>query len=384
MLNAPGIKREPKHHRNHRREKKLWHDGMNHMPSLGCSACPDRKICGGLYIEHPFYHCLDQCCGNPSSCDAVCRSKPRDFAQRVREISGFQLENVPRAARLPEPPMPPVVPVLFHGNIRKTPFVSSAVSIPLYRVIARHRGEERYTNAKKLADAFRFKAGTPLILTGTADDRPLERWWSLGPRRLDAIRRLRELGVELVTTPNFSLFTDQPRWDDMHSMKRIALTHEEFLREGLPAALHVNARTERDWERWTEYLQQRNEVTHVAFEFKTGAGWAGRIDWQVAQLTSLAQAVGRPLHLVVRAASGKTLQRLIRAFEATTVLDTTSFIKSVKRQRAIETSNGKIDWETSIMAQNAPVDELLAHNWSLVKRSYTPMLSARPVVNAAE
>ncbi len=169
-------------------------------------------------------------------------------------------------------------------------------------MIARHRGEERYLDAAAVATAFHFQCATTLILTGTAEDSPLERWWSLGPDRLNAIRRLRDIGVELVTTPNFSLFPDQPRWDDMHSMKRIALTHEEFLREGLPAALHVNARTERDWSRWTEYIYQRSEVTHVAFDFNTRAGWAGRIDWQLAQITALAQGVGRPLHLVAATA----------------------------------------------------------------------------------
>lgn len=53
----------------------------------------------------------------------------------------------------------------------------------------------------------------------------------------------------MVTTPNYSLSIDQPRWDDLHSLKRIAIVHEEFLNEGLPAALHVNARTDKDWER---------------------------------------------------------------------------------------------------------------------------------------
>jgi len=251
-------------------------------------------------------------------------------------------------------------------------------------VIARHGGEERFANAEAVATAFRFKAGTPLILTGTADDRPLERWWSLGPGRLDAIRRLRKFGVKLVTTPNFSLFTDQPRWDDLHSMKRIAITHEEFLRAGMPAALHVNARTERDWERWTEYIRLRSEVTHVAFEFKTGAGWAGRIDWQATQLLHLAKGAGRPLHLVVRAAGSDILPRFVTAFGETTVLDTMSFMKAVYRQRGIETANGKIDWETSMMATNAPVDELLMHNWSLIKRSYEPVFGTTPVMHTAE
>ena len=192
------------------------------------------------------------------------------------------------------------------------------------------------------------------------------------------------LGVELVTTPNYSLFTDQPRWDDMYSMKRIAITHEEFLREGMPAALHVNARTERDWERWTKYILLRSEVRHVAFEFKTGAGLAGRIDWQAAQLANLAQGVGRPLHLVVRAAGGDILAKLVSSFAETTVLDTTSFIKAVHRQRAVETDTDRIEWETSPTAPNAPVDDLLTHNWSVVSRSFDPVFLKDTVLHAAE
>lgn len=384
MLNAPEIKKQSKTHRNRRREKELWHDGKRHTPSLGCSACPDLEICGGMYVERRSYNCLDNCCGDPEKCDAVCRNKPREFVERVREIGGFGLDNVPQVARLTESPLPPVVPVLFHGNIRETPFVASAVCVPLYKVIARHRGGERFTDAEAVASAFRVKAGTPLILSGTANDRPLERWWSLGPGRLDAIRKLRDLGFKLVTTPNFSLFTDQPRWDDMHSMKRIAITHEEFLREEMPAALHVNARTERDWERWTEYIRMRSEVAHVAFEFRTGAGWARRIDWQAARLAGLARGAGRPLHLVVRAAGENFLPGLVSAFSKITVLETTPFIKAVHRQRAIETPAARIKWEKSPTAPDAPVDELLAHNWSLVRRRYDPVFGTTSIMRAAE
>lgn len=151
---------------------------------------------------------------------------------------------------------------------------SAAVCFPLYRVISRHDGSTRFGNRRELADNFRIPRTMPVILTltGTAFDPPLERWWALGLDRIDAIRRLRDLGTALVTTPNFSLFSDQPRWDDLHSMKRIAIVHEEFLHESVPAALHVNARTERGWERWGEYIGQRPEVTHIAFEFATGAG----------------------------------------------------------------------------------------------------------------
>ena len=384
MLNVPVVGGEQKHGRNFHRDRKSWHDAGKHTPSLGCEVCPDRDTCGGLSIERAFYDCLDNCCRQPERCDAVCRNKPREFTQRVREVGGFGFDNVPRAARLPSPPLPQVVPVLFHGSSRATPFAPAAVCLPLYSVIARHRGAERYAEATMVAQAFRFRVGTPIMLTGTANDRPLERWWSLGPLRLDEIRRLRDFGAVLVTTPNFSLFTDRPRWDDMHSMKRIAITHEEFLQEGLAAALHVNARTEWDWERWTNYILQRSEVTHVAFEFTTGAGRVGRIDWHAEQLAKLAANVGRPLHLVVRKISGNVLGGLVSAFARTTVLDTTSFIKTVRRQRALEAEPGRLEWESSPTVLDAPIDELLTHNWSVVSRSFDAAFGKATVLHAAE
>ena len=384
MLNVPVISNEQKRGRNHRRERRSWHDGSKHTPSLGCKACPDRDICGGLSIERALFDCLGNCCRQPERCDAVCRKNPREFVKRVREIGGFGFDDVPPAARLPSAPLPEVVPVLFHGSSRAVPFAPAAVCLPLCSVIARDRGAQRYPDAASVAQAFRFRVATPVMLTGTANDRPLERWWSLGPLRLDEIRRLRDLGVVLVTTPNFSLFTDRPRWDDMHSMKRIAITHEEFLRVGLAAALHVNARTEWDWERWTNYILQRSEVTHVAFEFTTGAGRVGRMDWYAEQLAKLAAGVGRPLHLVVRKISGNVLSGLVSAFAQTTVLDTTSFIKTVRRQRALEVGPGRLQWESSPTELDAPLDELLTHNWSAVSRSFDTVFGKTAVLHAAE
>lgn len=371
MLNGPEASDLTKSRRNRQREKKLWHDGRHNTLPFGCLRCPDRDTCGGLQIERTLYDCLDLCCKDPETCDSVCPYRG-EFARRVREVQGFPFDNVPRAARLPEPDLPPVVPILYNGSGRESPFTAPAVCLPLYSLIGRRGGKARYADAAAVAQAFRFDAGMPVILTGVAEDAPLERWWNLGPGRLEAIRGLRDLGVSLVTTPNFSLFTDRPRWDDMHSMKRIAITHEEFLREGLPAALHVNARTEHDWERWTEYISSRNEVTHVSFEFGTGAGWTDRRNWHASQLAALAQNVGRTLHLIVRGEGTESgiLQRLFAAFDETTILETMSFIKTIKRQRATRAVAGRLRWRPYPTEPGDPVDQLLEHNWTLVSEGY--------------
>src|SRR5258708_4769701 len=115
--------------RNLRRERRLWHDQERHTPSIGCTTCPDRAVCGGLQLAGSLYDCLSFCCQTPDDCDAVCRYKPDAFAQRVREVGGFSFNNVPRAPVLAAPLLPPLVPVLYHGCKRVVPFEPPAVCL---------------------------------------------------------------------------------------------------------------------------------------------------------------------------------------------------------------------------------------------------------------
>ena len=353
------------------REKQLWQDRTKHTGSIGCTACPEARACGGLSVGKPAFDCLDYCCGGLETCDAVCRRKPLDFARRVREVGGFSLDNVPRAAAVPAKPLPRAIPVLFHGASRSRAFDVPIVSLPLYAFLERGTGGPRYRTIDAVAERYGIGTSARLVLTGTAQDGPVERWWGLGSGRIEVIRGLRSLGIEMVTTPNFSLFVDRPRWDDLHSLKRIGITHEEFLREGIRAALHVNARTERDWERWTEYIAGREEVQDVAFEFGTGAGRSGRIEWHLRHLSELALNAGHELHLTVRAAPMEILGSLARVFAGVTVLDTNAFMKAVKRQQALLGSDGKVRWSPRPTAPDEAVDELLEQNWGVVRESLT-------------
>lgn len=365
VSNGNGLQKPQRSRR--RRERGLWHDGAKNTGSIGCTACPEAKVCGGLNVGRPAFDCLDYCCGEPDTCDVVCRRKPADYVRRVREIGGFALDNVPRSNAVPGR----AVPVVYHRSSRRGAFGEGAVSLPLYGFVDRYSGGVRFREMQAVAEKYRVDSDARLVLTGTAQDGPVERWWELGDRRLMVIRGLRELGVELVTTPNFSLFVDRPRWDDLFSMKRIALCHEEFLREGVRAALHVNARTESDWVRWTEYVAARDEVRDIAYEFATGAGRAGRIDWHLRHLTALGRDVGRALHITVRATPPDVLRTLAEVFDGVTFLDTNAFMKTLKRQRACLHLDGSLGWKSVPTARDAPVDELLEHNWRVVRESLT-------------
>lgn len=359
------------------REQRLWSDRKSYTGSIGCAACPEAEICGGLSVQREAFDCLEYCCGNPERCDIVCRKHVAEFVQRVREVDGFGLDNVPRARSAVRRKLPTVVPVVYHGGSRRRRFEAPMACLPLYGVVWRRRSGTRFKDLADVADAYRIGGESRLLLTGTGEDVAIERWWGLGRDRRETIRGLRAMGVEMVTTPNFSLFVNRPRWDDLHSMKRIAITHEEFLAEGLRAAVHLNARTERDWERWTEYLQARDEVRDVTVEFGTGAGRSGRLPWHVQQLTDLGRNVGRDLRLVVRAVPLEVLPRLTDAFADVTFLDTNAFMKSVHRQRGNLGADGRVTWCKSPTPRNEPVDELLEHNWALVQESVAGALGLR-------
>jgi hypothetical protein len=360
-----------------RREKRLW-DKPTLTLSLGCVSCRQYDICGGLRTEAALLDCIGLCCGRPANCTTVCRNKPADFVARVREIGGFDLNETPRTPELVAPPLPGMVPVIYHGSKRTLPYPGSIVALPLYALLRKRSATVKFSSREALCRTFRIAIDSTVIVTGTAKDPPLERWWSYGEARgRDIIAALLSLGVRMATTPNYSLFANVPRWDDMHSMKRIALTFAQFANAGMPVALHVNGRTERDFERWDGFLRARPEVTHLAYEFATGAGHGDRYRQHLAWLSSLAASVGRPLHLLVRGGHD-VLPELSQAFASITVLETSAFMKTMKRQQAVISDNTTARWQPFPTATPGELESLLVNNTATMKE-LVGHLTARPL-----
>lgn len=357
---------------NSRKHRRLQHDVNANMLAIGCFTCPQRAVCGGLHTKGAMFDCMDHCCGKPASCDKVCKGNP-DFANRLREVQGFGLDNVPRAGIVAAPALLNIVPVVFHGSRRQDHFDVEQVALPLYLMV-NQGGLPHYSDRVDLENNYKISSRASIILTGTADDKPLEKWWNMGEaKRRTNIRAMIKAGVSLVTTPNYSLFTDTPRWDDLHSMKRIAITHQEFLSEGMPAALHVNGRTETDFLRWTDYISARPEVTHLAYEFTTGT--QGRRLQHAEWLNELALSVGRPLKLVIR--GGLDIIRLLQTeFEQVTYLETSAFMKTLKRQKAFPDGNARLDWRPVPTIPGQPLDWLLAENYKTVNNWATDLYIA--------
>lgn len=378
--------KEPNSARSLRRERRLWHDAGRNSPSLGCLRCPERALCGGICVAAPYFDCFTYCCGNKDGCTSICRANPVLFARRLWEVGGLDLANVPRALLLTAPELPRVGTVLFHGKSRSEAAAPRMAALPLSTMFDRRDGSPRYDTSAHLRDAFRLTPETPVMLTGTEDDPPLERWWELGAaKRCELIGAMHAAGISFVTTPNYSLIVNAPRWDDLYAMKRIGLVYSEFLSAGMPAALHVNGRTDTDFRRWAEFIAAREEVTHIAYEFTTGTGRAGRREQHAAWLGGLAADVGRPLHLIVRGGLD-LLAHLAGWFARVTVLETDSFMRTMMRRRATFGENGQLGWKTSPTEPGAPLDEMYRANVEAVRRSIEnamPPELPEPVVKRA-
>jgi len=338
----------------------LWHASGNHTLSLGCQTCFFRPDCGGLEVGADVYDCLDFCrCEDRAACDNVCQRHPELFVPRLREVGGLKLDNVPSAQAIPSMTLPRHIPCVYHGSRRILPLESSTVAIPLARLIDFGAGAAKFQSREELLSEFMLADSCQIIATGTDRDHNLEKWWRIADRR-PVVQSLMRLGVIAATAPNYSVFDDVPRLDNLFNIKRIALMTAEIHNEGLPCALHLNARTDHDWNRWIEYLNARPEISFVAVEFGTGAGYERRIDWHVNQMVRLAQQVRRPLGLIVRGGV-HVLHRLTPAFESVSLIDTRPFSKASRRQKAVIV-DGRLRWQRCPTPEGAPIDQLLREN----------------------
>lgn len=366
---------EHKEGRNLRRERRRWDDPDINILPLGCVQCADRELCGGIHKKQLDYYCLGDCCGDPSTCDNVCPRNFETYVDRYREVDGFDLDNIPRATPLFPPDLPSYIPLIFHPNRRAALLDAPAVALPLHKFYSRRDGSLKYKNRADIEAAFNVDKKARIILVGSGRDRPIEAWWGLSSQRRTILKALTSLGIELVTAPNYSLFTDIPRHDNLYNIKRIGIAWYEAVDSQMPCALHLNARTPRDYERLTQFIRQRAEATDVAFEFKTGAAWPGRRAFHYHQLAEVARQAGKPLRMLMLGGL-PAIPVLAPAYAKLTFIDTTAFMKALYRQRLVVGNEGNILGVTDPTEPGLPVDDLLAHNIETMRAYVERLINA--------
>ncbi len=343
---------------------------------LGCADCLDFQICGGLHLPAGTFHsCMSHCtCTEEqrSECDVVCPRKPRDLVRRIREVVTFDLNNIPKTNKLTLPNLPRYLPLVHGRSAAGKASHQDYLALPLSYALIGRGNQTRARTARELVARTGMHPRVGWVLSGTEDDRFVERFWGLANAGR-IFEGMRKAGVVFATSPNFSLTNEVPRHDNLHAMKRIAWVWHQMQQAGIPTALHINGRTDRDFERWAEFANQRQAVKAVAFEFLTGA--LPRLDQEryVGRLQHFAAKVGRKLHLVLRGPS--TLVAQLRPhFAGVTFVDSSAYQRAVHRRQAFLDERGQVRYEPVLTQRRSQVAALFAHNDHVMRKTCDPLV----------
>lgn len=326
--------------------------------ALGCAGCPDLAVCGGLTIDEGVLSCMDFCnCTDPAKCPHVC---PSGDAQRYRdavlEVGGWEL-SVPRCPRAAETRLPSHIPLIHSKSSRANPVVVDTAAVQLHELFDNRTGKPRYWSSDEICDSFLIVRGTKLVISGVSTDQPIENFWGKG---IDAgcVEAIASIAPSLVTVPNFSLFANVPRTNDLYNMKRQIMTWRRFAEAGVDAALHLNARSSTDYRRLADFLYAHPEIGSVSFEFATGARANDNRRRHIEHLSRVGDKVGGRLRIVVRGGICE-LGTLARHYRQVAFVDTDCTHRSRARMKC--NPEGRQPTET-ITFKGQDLDELLQEN----------------------
>lgn len=347
-------------------------EGARFEPALGCQQCFVREQCGGLYVAGGI-DCLHNCCGRVRTCTLLC-PKSHKFLTKWRDIGGISARAMKLRQESAE--FPAYIPLIQHGHQRATSLPVAYVGLTTFDVTRRDTTlGDMIRDPAALRAKFRLSGMSMLLLVSVAPDCELETYWrNRRERRLiDGIKAIKPAHV---VAPNFSLFRDVPRFDNLANIKRSQTCAEEFSVAGLSVIPYVAGITGRDWECWTDFIREHTEVRVICKEFQTGPAQKTVADWHLRHIQELQQRIGRKLHVI--AVGGRRHRQRLSETATFTIVDSVPFMRTMHRRML--TTHG---WRDGATPENTPLDELLRQNI----QGYSAIVRARlapPLTKPAE
>lgn len=346
-----------------------------------CRDCYAYPHCGGLDNLFAAIGCCHGCA--PGTCDYTCPNNEQLYRLRLAQVRGLDEYNIAHVRAAEPAGLPRYIPLIHHGSSRQVPLVCNIAAVPLFKVLC-HRTRatygSRFQTADELRRYFKIHNSAQIILCGVAPDRQLEWFWHWH-RKFDVAKLLAQLGCFAVTIPNFSFFSDYPRWHILYNRKRLLLVIERLSSAGVAVIPHLNAITPADWDFWLGFLQEHKCVTLVAKEFQTGNRSKRPGDESFDQLARLQDRLGRPLHPILIGA-GRYYARAHEKFKAFSIMDSRPFLQTLNRTRLIE-FDYRWGFVSNHLPRGHPVDELLAYNISKYSEKLATSAPNEAVISVA-
>lgn len=347
------------------------------MIAAGCHHCKFLPTCGGIQPDQSLLDCFEiLCCRKPDDCKFHC-TKNNFYIDDMREVKTYGFRDLEPLRQDRMFGLPRYIPVIQHGSSRVTDLSCGMVAINTHDVLKLKAGKlcSSVTDGRELRSKWKLNAKTQVILCGTGDDPPLERYYE--NRRRDNIPAiLAGLGVTLAIGPNFSHILDVVRTDNMFNRRRQLMCLAELSAVGINAVPHLNHAQQGDWEYWADYLKYNSSVVYVAKEFQTGNRNKSQGETTLREIQRIQDKIGRALHPILIGGAQFTESAAIM-FENFSILDSNPFSKARARRlyfmRDSKLESNPLRDTTVGWRYEDPIDHVLANNIS----EYSQAISLR-------
>ena len=333
------------------------------MPARGCNCrvCPFwvdnpiavEPICSGQNSDCSYCGCARTAdlAGGPSGCGECpirCGSRVDIGAWMTDVGNTLEFDDIGMAGQA-WPDLPRFVPQLDTANVAE---LDSGLAWPAYAVGLRRVFSPvtatllptfRGTTAR---EALGLTERQQSVLVGYGEDPLVEAFWS---RRHNLYEGLAEQCWDLVLSPNFSMYGNQPRTEHLLNFRRNLLICEEMLAAGINAVPNIYWYRLEDLERYGRWLEETTPAA-VAINlqtFRTDTDWS---DMAIPGLTWLSANLPANTHLVtVGASRADRVSHLVELFGDRVVVVSQNAIQYA-RHGAVMGPNGREDLHAAVPA----------------------------------
>lgn len=243
-----------------------------------------------------------------------------NFAMKLAEVNGIGLNDVV-AGDVIFSSLPLYIPTIpRYSQLLFEEYTPDYVAVKLEDVVS----AKELKVANNLLQRFGINAGTKVMLQSYGKDNLIENMWPR-PRRYGVMSQLAELGFDMVTSINYSIWDEQTHGEGLINIKRGLITFSDYQKFEMPAVPHVYWRGVKDLEAWNEWLYKNPGVMVLAVNLQT---LRNQDDWNTAmeQLKYFIEKIPRRIHFIVTGPS--TIARLTQVLEIFPRLTITSALSS--------------------------------------------------------
>ena len=225
---------------------------MANACGLDCSECPAVKRCGAK----TNFCLLGRCDGCSTS--ALMRMDVRRSV--IEHLGGLDLVWPRPVLHHAVCDLPVHLPVLVQAYADRVDL--PWVALHAGRVFGLAGSGLTPKHRRPLRDSYRVSAGTRLALEFYVEDRVLEGVWA---HRREVIPQLTDLGLDLILSPNFSVWRDHSRFEQLIQQRRSFAFYHELREADLPAVPDVGwSFFEPDGRLWADWINGQAGLSAVS------------------------------------------------------------------------------------------------------------------------